>query len=50
VTEGEFVGARGIEKSQLREAFRDNGFLVDALMRAQERRRRRRRSSRCTAI
>lgn len=37
VTEGEFIGARGILKSQLKQAFRDNGFLVDVLMRAQER-------------
>ena len=37
VGEGEFIGARGILKSQLRQAFRDNGFMVDALMRAQER-------------
>lgn len=37
VREGEFVGARGILRSQLRRAFRENGFLVDVLMRAQER-------------
>lgn len=37
VTEGEFIGARGILKGQLRSAFRDNGFLMGALMRAQER-------------
>jgi zinc protease len=37
VGEGEFIGARGILKSQLRQAFRDNGFLVSVLMRAQER-------------
>jgi zinc protease len=37
VGEGEFIGARGILKSQLRQAFRDNAFLVSALMRAQER-------------
>lgn len=37
VTEGEFIGARGILKSQLRQAFRENSFLVSVLMRAQER-------------
>jgi zinc protease len=37
VGEGEFIGARGILKSQLKQAFRDNGFLVSVLMRAQER-------------
>ncbi|MBI5768618.1 MAG: insulinase family protein [Verrucomicrobia bacterium] len=37
VGEGEFIGARGILKSQLRAAFRDNSFLVNVLMRAQER-------------
>jgi len=37
VTEGEFIGARGILKGQLRQAFRDNSFLVDTLLRAQER-------------
>jgi zinc protease len=37
VREGEFVGARGILKSQLRRAFRENSFLIDVLMRAQER-------------
>ena len=37
VAEGEFIGARGILKSQLRQAFRENGFLVSMLMRAQER-------------
>jgi len=37
VAEGEFIGARGILKGQLKQAFRDNGFLVDVLMRAQER-------------
>ncbi|MES2695578.1 MAG: insulinase family protein [Verrucomicrobiota bacterium] len=37
VKEGEFIGARGILKSQFKQAFRDNGFLVSALMRAQER-------------
>ncbi|HVS51929.1 MAG TPA: insulinase family protein [Opitutaceae bacterium] len=37
VEEGEFIGARGILRSQLRQAFRDNEFLVEALMRAQER-------------
>lgn len=34
---GEFIGARGILKGQLRQAFRENGFLLNALMRAQER-------------
>ncbi len=37
VTEGEFMGARGILQGQLRRAFRENGFLVNLLMRAQER-------------
>ncbi len=37
VTEGEFIGARGILKSQLKQAFRENSFLVSTLMRAQER-------------
>ena len=37
VGEGEFIGARGILKSQLKQAFRENGFLVNVLMRAQER-------------
>lgn len=37
VQEGEFIGARGILKSQLKQAFRDNSFLVSVLMRAQER-------------
>jgi hypothetical protein len=37
VNEGEFIGARGILKGQLRQAFRENGFLVNMLMRAQER-------------
>jgi zinc protease len=37
VGEGEFIGARGILKSQVRQAFRENGFLVSMLMRAQER-------------
>jgi zinc protease len=37
VGEGEFIGARGILKSQMRQAFRDNGFLVSILKRAQER-------------
>jgi len=37
VTEGEFIGARGILKSQLKQAFRENNFLVNTLMRAQER-------------
>ena len=37
VDEGEFIGARGILKSQLKQAFRENAFLVNVLMRAQER-------------
>jgi zinc protease len=37
VTEGEFIGARGILKGQLKQAFRDNNFLLDVLQRAQER-------------
>jgi zinc protease len=37
VTEGEFAGSCGILKSQLRRAFLDNGFLIETLMRAQER-------------
>ena len=37
VGEGEFIGARGILKNQIKQAFRENGFLADALMRAQER-------------
>jgi len=37
VGEGEFIGARGILKSQLKGAFRENSFLVNILMRAQER-------------
>ena len=37
VSEGEFIGARGILKGQLRQAFRENPFLIDVLMRAQER-------------
>ena len=37
VGEGEFIGARGILRSQLKQAFRENGFLVNILMRAQER-------------
>ena len=37
VGEGEFIGARGILKSQLKQAFRENGFLLAVLMRAQER-------------
>jgi zinc protease len=37
VTEGEFMGARGILKGQLRQAFRENTFLTNVLMRAQER-------------
>ncbi len=37
VQEGEFIGARGILKSQIKQAFRDNAFLLSVLMRAQER-------------
>jgi zinc protease len=37
VSEGEFMGARGILKGQLKQAFRENSFLVNVLMRAQER-------------
>jgi zinc protease len=37
VGEGEFMGARGILRSQLKQAFRENSFLVSILMRAQER-------------
>jgi len=37
VTEGEFIGSRGILKSQLQRSFRENGFLVNLLARAQER-------------
>jgi hypothetical protein len=37
VSEGEFIGARGILKGQLKQAFRENGLLVNVLMRAQER-------------
>lgn len=36
-TEGEFIGSRGILASQVRRAFRENGFLVNLLIRAQER-------------
>lgn len=37
VNEGEFIGARGILKSQLKSAFRESAFLAGMLMRAQER-------------
>lgn len=37
VEEGEFIGARGILKSQIKSAFRENGYLLETLMRAQER-------------
>lgn len=37
MTEGEFIGARGILKSQIKRAFRENSFLSSVLMRAQER-------------
>jgi zinc protease len=35
--EGEFIGARGILRSRLRQSFHENGFLSLMLMRAQER-------------
>ncbi|MBL9189582.1 MAG: insulinase family protein [Opitutaceae bacterium] len=37
VQNGEFIGARGILRSQLKRAFRENSFLVSVLMRVQER-------------
>lgn len=37
VNEGEFTGATGILRSQLRRAFVDNDFVLDLLKRAQER-------------
>ena len=37
INEGEFIGSRGILKSQLQRSFRENGFLVNLLSRAQER-------------
>lgn len=37
IQEGEFIGSRGILKSQLQRSFRENGFLVSLLSRAQER-------------
>ena len=37
VSEGEFMGSRGILKSQLQRSFRENSFLVNLLARAQER-------------
>jgi zinc protease len=37
VGEGEFIGARGILRGKLKQAFRENAFLVNVLMRAQER-------------
>ncbi len=37
VNEGEFIGARGILRGQLKQAFRENSFIVNVLMRAQER-------------
>jgi zinc protease len=37
VKDGEFIGARGILKGQLKQAFRENSFMVNMLMRAQER-------------
>jgi zinc protease len=37
IDEGAFIGARGILSSQVRRAWRDNGFLLSQVMRAQER-------------
>jgi zinc protease len=37
VQNGEFIGARGILRGQLKQAFRENAFLANVLMRAQER-------------
>ncbi len=37
VDEGEFTGARGILSSRMRRAWDDNGFILQKLMRAQER-------------
>ncbi len=37
IDDGAFIGARGILSSQVRRAWRDNGFLLDSVMRAQER-------------
>lgn len=37
VNDGEFLGSRGILKSQLQRSFRENSFLVGLLSRAQER-------------
>ena len=37
VDEGEFKGARGILSSRIRRGWMDNGFLLDQLIRAQER-------------
>jgi zinc protease len=37
VQRGEFIGARGILKGQIKRAFRENTFLAGVLMRAQER-------------
>lgn len=37
INEGEFIGSRGILKSQLHRSFRENSFLVSVLSRAQER-------------
>ncbi len=37
VDEGEFIGARGILSSRLRRAWIENGYMVERLMRAQER-------------
>jgi zinc protease len=36
IDEGEFLGARGILSSQVRRAWRDNSFLLQSVMRAQE--------------
>ena len=37
IDEGAFKGARGILSSQVRRAWRDNSYLLDTIMRAQER-------------
>ena len=37
VDEGEFIGARGILSSRVRRAWIDNGYMVERLLRAQER-------------
>lgn len=37
IDEGAFIGARGILSSQVRRSWRDNGFLLNSIMRVQER-------------